>query len=102
MTDFNLKFDILKEQIDNMNQTIVRLLHAEQYNEINEILNKRYDLLTELVSAVSTRADKELLVPYLNEFQKLDILFMEAVTKEKNQISNVLHNLNNLLDYTNV
>lgn len=102
MSDFSLKFKSLKEEIDNLNKDIFRLLREGEFDQINEILNKRYDLLTELVSSVTTKADKELLVPYLNEFQKLDMMLMEIVTKERNEISDSFHNLNNLIGYTNV
>jgi hypothetical protein len=102
MSNFKLKFNELKRDIEAMTQQILDDITKSEFGNIENLLMRRYDLLTELISLVASADDRLVLMTYISDFQHRDQDLMDRVSKERSLIGDTLANLNSLNQYINV
>lgn len=100
MSEFQEQMEDLKKLINNLTSQILDAIENDRYSIAGELITKRLDHLSQLVSSVKTEQDKQVMLRYLTDFQKNDQLIAERLNKERDIIRTTLVNIENVKKYT--
>lgn len=100
MSEFQEQMEDLKKLINSLTSQILDAIENDRYSIAGELITKRLDHLSQLVSSVKTEQDKQVMLRYLTDFQKNDQLIAERLNKERDIIRTTLVNIENVKKYT--
>lgn len=94
--EININEQRLISDIDLLSQIILNKLANDNLDDINLFLEQRFDLISELLQYAE---NNQQIQRYLQLTLQTDQSLIEFIHNEKDQIHNIIRNMNQLSDY---
>ncbi len=92
----------LMKEVDNFTKNIIDKIHKNEFDNLSEIIAKRFYLISELTSFLKQDIDRDILTNYLIALQQRDQVIMQVISKERELIKTTLANFSNIQQYNEV
>jgi hypothetical protein len=99
MSDYLLRSHEFTTAIDALTLEIEEKVKREEYDNLNELVLRSVNLLTELVALADTDTDKAELLKYLVGLEKREQVILQTVNKEYEMVRHTLSNIDNIKKY---
>ena len=99
MTDLQNQVNQLRISIDLLTQDAFAQVNQGDYNNVNDLLTRRFELIKKLIYFSSKNINKAELQQYLVELRERDQSIIQRIVEDKNEIKNALLNLNKMKQY---
>jgi hypothetical protein len=89
----------LKLEINALVESIALKISQNEHDQLEDLLVRRHNLLTELIPLHQTDEDRKMLLVYLAELRERDYVLMSSLVKQRDGVRVSLLQFNKLKEY---